>query len=94
MSDQPDPALGPPPDFMSCAELVELVTEYFEGVLPTPDLIRFEDHLAACPPCRTYLAQMRQTVTALGQLTEDRVDPDARDALLDAFRSWKSRSGR
>lgn len=75
---------------MSCAELVELVTDYFEGVLPTPELIRFEDHLAACPPCRTYLTQMRQTVSSLGHLTEDRVDTNTRDTLLDAFRDWKA----
>ena len=60
-------------------------------MLPTPQLIRFEEHLAACPPCRTYLVQMRQTVAAMGHLTEDRVAPDARETLLGAFRSWNTR---
>ena len=75
---------------MSCSELVELVTDYFESVLPTPELVRFEEHLAACPPCRTYLAQMRQTVAATGHLTEERVQPAAREVLLDAFRTWNT----
>lgn len=79
---------------MSCSELVELVTDYLEGVLPTPQLVRFEEHLAACPPCRTYLVQMRQTIAATGHLTEDRVAADARETLLDAFRLWNTgRSG-
>jgi anti-sigma factor RsiW len=85
-----DAAAGPPPDFMSCSELVELVTDYFESVLPTPELVRFEEHLAACPPCRTYLAQMRRIVDAVGHLAEEQVDPAARDVLLAAFRDWKT----
>lgn len=80
---------GPPPDFMSCSELVVLVTDYFESVLPTSELRRFEEHLAACPPCRVYLAQMRDTVSALGHLTEESIDAPAREVLLDAFRDWK-----
>jgi hypothetical protein len=45
-----------------------------------------------CPGCRTYVEQMRQTILAIGQLTEESLDQKMRDALLVLFRNWK-RSG-
>jgi len=78
-----------PTDEMSCRELVELVTEYFEGTLAAADRARFEAHLAGCRACRAYLAQMRLTVDALGRLSEQDVEPDAEAALRRAFRGWK-----
>ena len=82
-----------PSDLMSCAELVGLVTDYLEGALQAPELAQFEEHVASCPPCRTYLAQMRRTVSSLGTLTEERIEPAAKDALLEAFRGWKGSQG-
>ena len=37
---------------MSCKELVELVTDYFEGALPADDPAHFDAHLALCPAVR------------------------------------------
>lgn len=76
-----------PPE-MPCRELVELVTEYLEGRLPARDRTRFEAHVAACEYCATYLEQMRQTIRALGRLPEESLTPEARDALVRAFRDW------
>ena len=75
---------------MTCKELVELVTEYFEGALCPADRVRFDDHLAVCPGCRTYVQQMRQTIHVLGRLPEESISPGARKELLRAFRNWKS----
>ena len=74
---------------LTCRELVELVAEYLEGTLPSAERRRFEAHLAGCRGCRAYVDQMRQTVAALGRLTEADVAPDAEDALRRAFRRWK-----
>jgi anti-sigma factor RsiW len=74
---------------LTCRELVELVTDYLEGKLPPADQARFEQHLALCPNCPTYLAQMRQTIRALGMLPEESIAPEARQELLEAFRNWK-----
>jgi anti-sigma factor RsiW len=74
---------------MTCQELVELVTDYFEGTLPACDRARFERHIAGCPYCTTYLDQMRITIRVLGRLPEETVSPTARDELLGAFRDWK-----
>ncbi len=75
---------------LTCREFVELVTEYLEGALPPEEQQRFEEHLRLCPGCETYLAQMRQTVDLLGQVTEESLAPDAQDALLAAFRHWRA----
>jgi anti-sigma factor RsiW len=74
---------------ITCQDLVELVTEYFEGALPSRDRVRFERHIAACKYCNTYLEQMRITIRTLGRLPEESLEPEARDALLDTFRDWK-----
>ena len=74
---------------LTCQELVELVSDYLEGALPPEDRQRFEEHLAGCDDCRTYLDQMRRTIAALGALTEAAVSPEARDELLRLFRDWK-----
>jgi anti-sigma factor RsiW len=74
---------------MGCKELVEIITQYLEGALSPQDRPRFEEHLAICPGCQTYLDQMRVTIRALGKLTEESISPQARAALLAAFRNWK-----
>jgi anti-sigma factor RsiW len=74
---------------MTCRELVELVTAWLDDALPAAERARFEAHLAECPYCRTYLAQMRQTAHLLGGLSETTIDPAARDALLARFRDWR-----
>ena len=75
---------------LSCRELVELVTDYLEGTLPEAERERFEEHLDRCDGCRTYLAQMRQTIAVLGRLPEEAVTPEAERVLLEAFRGWRA----
>lgn len=76
-------------DALSCRELVELVTEYFEGTLSPRARERFEEHMTSCPPCGGYLEQMRQTLRLLGSIPEETVPPDVEQALVSAFRGWK-----
>ncbi len=75
---------------LTCAEVVELVTEYLEGGLSTHDRERFEEHLGFCDWCATYLEQMRQTIETTGRLREKDIDPELQDALIEAFRGWRS----
>ena len=75
---------------LSCRELVELVTDYFEDALAPPERARFEQHLAACGGCTRYVEQLRATVSAVGRLEPEAVPRDAEAALLEAFRDWKS----
>lgn len=78
---------------LSCRELVELVTDYLEGALPAELCDRFDEHIAHCTGCHTYLEQMRATIRATGMLAPESLSPEAESTLLDAFRGWKRESG-
>jgi anti-sigma factor RsiW len=75
---------------LTCRELVELVSDYVEGALDRRTRSRFERHIAGCPHCTDYVEQMRETIRLTGMLSEEQLEPRARDELLAAFRSWKA----
>ena len=75
---------------MSCKEVVELVTDYFEGVLSAEDTRRFEQHIEDCVWCARYLEQMRLTINTVGRIDEVSISPAAKDSLLHAFRDWSA----
>jgi MFS family permease len=59
--------LAAQPDELACKELVELVTDYLDGVLP-PDLNdKFQQHLKGCGGCGEYVRQIGLTIRALQQ---------------------------
>lgn len=80
--------MSPPAPELTCQELVELVTEYFEGALEPADRARFEAHVAGCPGCDAYLEQMRITLEVVGATTALECRPEV-SRLLEAFRGWK-----
>ena len=73
-----------------CQRVVELVTDYLEGVMPPQERARFERHIADCPNCRRYLAQMRTTLAVLGRIEAEAVAPDVMDEMLDVYRRWQA----
>jgi anti-sigma factor RsiW len=75
-------------DDLACQRVVELVTDYLEGVLSRSDRRRFERHLRGCPNCTNYLAQMRETIAATGSLRPDDLSPEAREELTALFHRW------
>lgn len=79
----------PPEPELTCAQLVELVTDYLERRLPPDDRQRFEDHVAVCEGCAAYLEQMRATIAAAGRLRTDELPPELEQRLLGAFRDWR-----
>lgn len=76
---------------MTCRELVEVVTDYLDDTLPKHDRARLEEHLEGCLYCVEYIEQMRQTIEALGELSEESIAPETREELVEAFRGWRSR---
>jgi anti-sigma factor RsiW len=74
---------------LTCRDIVGLMTEYLEGTMATDARLRFERHLAICPACRGFLAQMRATVRLSGEVPEESLSPELRRELVDAFRDWK-----
>ncbi len=77
---------------LTCAELVELVSDYIEGALALDDRVRFEEHLTICSGCANYLDQMRTTIALSGRLRVDALAPGVRADLVDAFRGWRANS--
>jgi predicted anti-sigma-YlaC factor YlaD len=73
---------------LTCQELVELVTDYLEGALTQDVRARFDEHLAVCPGCETYLDQIRETVSLLGEVRVDDITGEMRTTLLTAFRDF------
>ena len=73
-----------------CQQVVELVTDYLEGGLRGSARRRFEKHLAGCPHCTEYLAQMRETIRLAGRVTPEDLTPQMRDDLTDLYRRWRA----
>ncbi len=73
---------------LSCAQIVDLVTDYLEQRLSIRDTERFEEHVAFCDGCSAYFEQMRATIAAAGRLREEDLPPELEVRLLDAFRGW------
>src|SRR5207245_2772748 len=46
---------------MTCREAIDRLTEYLDAELTPATLAELETHLAACAPCRAYLATYRET---------------------------------
>ena len=73
-----------------CQEVVELVTDYLEGALSRADRRRFESHLAHCPHCTEYLAQIRETIRLAGRVTHEDLTPEMRTDLTALYRRWRA----
>ena len=73
-----------------CQQAVELVTDYLKGRLSRSAGRRFERHLAGCPHCTEYLAQMRATISLTGRLAPEDLTAQMRDEFVELYRRWKS----
>jgi anti-sigma factor RsiW len=73
-----------------CQRAVELVTDYLDGKLAPGARRRLEAHLADCPHCHEYFAQVRATIDALGRVVPEDLAPEARDELVTLYRRWRA----
>ncbi len=74
---------------LSCQDFVELVTDYLDGALDEETAIRFEQHMAVCPGCGTYLDQMKTTASLLGEIPVETLSDQMQATLLAAFRDFR-----
>jgi hypothetical protein len=81
--------MGDPVEHITCAELVELVSDYLESSLSADQASLFEQHLLFCDGCVNYTDQLRLTVAATGRLRKEDLPEETRARLLTAFRDWK-----
>ena len=73
---------------LTCQEFVELVTDYLDGALDENSTHLFDQHLAVCFGCETYLNQMRETASLLGEIPAETLSDEAQATLLAAFRDF------
>jgi anti-sigma factor RsiW len=78
------------PAALPCQQVVEMVTDYLEGMMPAAERRRLEHHLTGCAHCTEYLAQMRETIKLTGQLAPEDLTPQMRDEFTDLYRRWRS----
>lgn len=63
---------------MTCREFADFIQAYVAGELGADVLARFEEHVAVCPNCVTYLAQYRDAM-AMGRAAFDDLDAGVPD---------------
>lgn len=73
-----------------CRQAVALMGDYLEGRLSTRERTRLEQHLAGCPHCSEYLAQIRVTIDALGRAEPGALTENALDDLVSLYRRWSA----
>lgn len=80
---------------MTCRELVDFLGAYFDGELAEDVRRRFDEHLAGCSECSTYLATYRDSVklakTAY-QSPDDTVPADVPEDLVQAILAARRKS--
>ncbi len=74
---------------MLCKRATSLLTEAEEGKLEGATKVAFDLHLAICPPCRRYRAQLEKTVDMLGKLPKEEPPPSLLDALASELEKTK-----
>ena len=72
-----------------CRRAVTLMTDYLDNALPPRDRARLEAHLAGCPHCSRYLAQIVETIAASGRVEPEDLTPEALDDLVALYRHWR-----
>jgi anti-sigma factor RsiW len=78
---------------LTCAEIVELVTDYLDDALDPVERRRFQAHVAGCEECTIYVEQIRLTVELAGRLRVGDLDEQTRAGLLRAFGGWRTGGG-
>lgn len=73
---------------LSCKQITEIITDYLEGRMGFAERMRFQMHVGLCKHCRAYLRQMKTTVAAVGQLPDEPMPDDVRDAMRKRFAHW------
>jgi hypothetical protein len=74
---------------ISCADCLELMTDYLEEALAPADVARMRAHLTDCEPCNVFLDQLRATIVIAGEGAPDdeyAVEPDRLEGLVELFR--------
>jgi hypothetical protein len=76
-------------DDVTCAEVVERLTDYLEDVLSPDEVATLRSHLSGCDGCTAYLDELRATMSVVGHPPpDDLLEEQTEAGLLDMFRKW------
>ena len=75
----------------ACADGLDVMMEYLEGVLPAPDRAAVDAHLGGCPRCRAFVKSYLETPRILRAAT-DVAMPDAVGDSLRRFLAARRRT--
>lgn len=81
--------MSEPAEDLTCRELVEVITDYFDGAMSPDEHARFERHLRDCTGCQAVISQFRTMVEVTGHLTEEQISEEQREAMRVVFRGWR-----
>jgi len=74
---------------ISCKTGVELLMDYFEGVVPGDMRASIESHVAGCPKCAAFIASYLATPRILREATAAAMPPELQRSLLDCLRAQR-----
>lgn len=77
-------------DELACRDAVALMTDYLDGALARRARAGLEVHLAGCPHCTEYLAQLRSSIALAGRIAAPEPDAETTRALAELYRSWRA----
>ena len=66
---------------MTCQDLIAVLADYLDSVLGPDAIAELERHLAACEPCRAYLATYRRTRTLATEVNRTEMPDEMKDRL-------------
>ena len=74
---------------MTCREFIQFLDDYVDGALPAGQRHFFDEHLAGCLDCQTYLESYKRTIRleklALTDDGDAAVPRDVPEALVQAI---------
>jgi len=70
---------------LTCRELASFAADYLDGTLAPTERTRFDEHVAACPDCATYLRTYADTIRLAKDAHAD--DPAPADVPEDLVRA-------
>jgi hypothetical protein len=76
---------------MRCQDAAAAATHLREGGLSPWRTLRVQRHLALCPDCRRYAAQLEAAASTAQLLAIEPLDPAHEAEAMSAFRAWQKR---
>lgn len=66
---------------LTCKTCIDLLCDYLDGTLPEEESKALESHLAACPPCVTFVNTYRSTGRWCRKALQTELPPELGDKL-------------